>query len=63
MTKVFIRDGYIDRYRGTKLIYPPALRLLAIYLPEKFTYHKNGKMIEAHIAFGSYSQLSIILFQ
>ena len=44
MTKVFIRDGFIDRYRGTKLIYPPALRLLSIYLPEKFPYHKNGKM-------------------
>ena len=51
MTKVFIRDGFIDRYRGTKLIYPPALRLLSIYLPEKFPYHKNGKMSEGHIAF------------
>ncbi len=28
-----------------------ALRLLAIYLPEKFPYHKNGKMSEGHIAF------------
>jgi len=51
MTKVFMRDGFIDRYRGTKLIYPPALRLLSIYLPEKFPYHKNGKMSEGHIAF------------
>ena len=51
MTKVFIRDGFIDRYRGTKLIYPPALRLLSIYLPKKFPYHKNGKMSEGHIAF------------
>ena len=51
MTKVFIRDGFIDRYRGAKLIYPPALRLLSIYLPKKFPYHKNGKMSEGHIAF------------
>ena len=51
MTKVFIRDGFIDRYRVTKLIYLPALRLLSIYLPEKFPYHKNGKMSEGNIAF------------
>ncbi len=51
MTKVFLRDGFIDRYRGTKLIYPPALRLLSIYLPDKFPYHKNGKMSEGHIAY------------
>ncbi len=51
MTKVFLRDGFIDRYRGTKLIYPPALRLLSIYLPDKFPYHKNSKMSEGHIAY------------
>ena len=51
MTKVFISDGFIDRYRGTKLIYPPALRLLSIYLPKQFPYHKNGKMSEAHIGY------------
>ena len=51
MTKVFLRDGFIDRYRGTKLVYPPALRLLSIYLPGNFPYHKNGKMSEGHIAY------------
>lgn len=51
MTKVFLRDGFIDRYRGTKLVHPPALRLLSHYLPECFPYHKNAKINEAHIAY------------
>ncbi|MCB1983862.1 MAG: HNH endonuclease [Burkholderiales bacterium] len=51
MTKLFLRDGFIDRYRGTKLVHPPALRLLSHYLPEYFPYHKNGKMDEGHIAY------------
>jgi 5-methylcytosine-specific restriction endonuclease McrA len=51
MTAVFLRDGFIDRYRGTKLIFPPALRLISHFLPSEFPYHKNGKMTEGHIAF------------
>lgn len=51
MTKLFLRDGYIDRYRGTRLVHPPALRLLSHYMPSVFPYHKNGKMDEGHIAY------------
>lgn len=51
MTKIFARDGFIDRYRGTRLIYPPVLRLLSLYLPSEFPYHKNGKMTEGHMAY------------
>ncbi|PZM80160.1 MAG: HNH endonuclease [Candidatus Margulisiibacteriota bacterium] len=51
MTDIFVRDGFIDRYRGTKLVYPPALRLISHYLPKTFPYHKNGKMDMGHIAF------------
>ena len=51
MTSVFLRDGFIDRYRGTKLVYPPALRLISHYLPESFPYHKNGKMDKGYIAY------------
>ena len=51
MTKVFVRDGFIDRYKGTKLIYPPALKLISHYLPKEFPYHKNGKMTEGHMAY------------
>ncbi len=51
MTKIFLRDGFIDRYRGTKLVFPPVLRLLSHYLPTDFPYHKNSKMSEGHIAY------------
>lgn len=51
MTKIFLRDGFIDRYRGTKLVFPPVLRLLSHYLPTEFPYHKNGKMREGHVAY------------
>jgi hypothetical protein len=29
-TRVFIRDGFIDRYTGKRLIFPPVLRILSI---------------------------------
>ncbi len=51
LTGVFIRDGFIDRYRGTRLVYPPVLRVLSRYLPAIFPYHKNGKMDEGHMAY------------
>jgi len=51
MTKIFTRDGFIDRYRGTRLVFPPTLRVLSHYLPLDFPYHKNGKMTEGHLAY------------
>jgi hypothetical protein len=51
MTRIFARDGFIDRYRGTRLVFPPVLRLLSHYLPVEFPYHKNGKMSEGHLAY------------
>lgn len=51
MTQIFLRDGFIDRYRGTKLVFPPVLRLMSHYLPAEFPYHKNGKMSERHMAY------------
>ncbi|MDY0042504.1 MAG: HNH endonuclease signature motif containing protein [Desulforhabdus sp.] len=51
MTEVFLRDGFVDRYRGTRLIFPPVLRLISHYLPAEFPYHKNGKMSEGHMAY------------
>ena len=45
MTKIFVPDGFVDRYRGTRLIYPPVLRILSHYLGKVFPYHKNGKMV------------------
>jgi hypothetical protein len=51
MTAIFIRDGFIDRYKGQQLVFPPALRLISHYIPETFPYHKNGKMSVGHIAY------------
>lgn len=50
-TNLFLRDGFIDRYSGERLVFPPVLRLLSKLMPEEFPYHKNWKMSECHIAF------------
>ena len=52
-TRVFTRDGFIDRYSGERLIFPGALRLLSLLLPAEFPYHTNWKMTETHPAFWS----------
>lgn len=50
-TKIFLRDGFIDRYSGEKMIFPPVLRLISNLIPEEFPFHKNWKMSECHIAY------------
>lgn len=46
--EVFHRDGFIDRYEGTRLIFPGVLWLLTGALPAEFPYHKNWKISECH---------------
>lgn len=50
-SKQFMRDGFIDRYSGTQLIYPGALRLLSRLMPTEFPAHPNWKMSESHILY------------
>jgi len=50
-TKIFIRDGFIDRYSGEQLIFPPVLRILSKLMPDEFPFHKNWKMSECHNAY------------
>lgn len=50
-TKLFLRDGFIDRYSGEKLVFPPVLRLLSKLMPEEIPYHSHWKMSECHFAF------------
>jgi len=38
-TAIFIRDGFIDRYSGTQLIFPGTIRLLSRLLPAEFPFH------------------------
>lgn len=47
--RIFIRDGFIDRYSGAKLVFPGLLRALSLLLPHEFPYHAHGKMSEAHL--------------
>ncbi|MFH1131207.1 MAG: HNH endonuclease [Pseudomonadota bacterium] len=46
--RVFIRDGFVDRYSGKRLLFPPVLRLLSLLLPKEFPFHRNWKMKETH---------------
>ena len=48
---VFLRDGFIDRYSGQRLVFPGTLRLISQLLPEEIPYHKNWKTTECHILF------------
>jgi hypothetical protein len=50
-TRIFVRDGFVDRYSGVRLVFPGALRLLSRVLPEEFPTHPNWKMSESHIVF------------
>lgn len=47
----FIRDGFIDRYTGNKLLNPGILKIISHYFPNEFPYHSHWKMTETHIAY------------
>jgi hypothetical protein len=49
--RVFVRDGFIDRYSGNRLLFPPVLRLLSVMLPDAFPFHCNWKMNKTHPAY------------
>jgi len=51
MTRVFVRDGFTDRYTGQRLVFPGALRMLSRVLPEEFPAHPNWKMAESHMVY------------
>lgn len=46
--RVFRRDGYIDRYSGTRLVFPGTLRLLSLLMPEELPYQLHWKMELCH---------------
>jgi hypothetical protein len=50
-TSLFVRDGFIDRYLGSHLVFPGTLRLLALLLPAEFPWHPHGKMSVSHIVY------------
>jgi len=50
-TKIFLRDGFIDRYSGDRLVFPAVLRLLSYIMPDVFPFHANWKTSRCHIAY------------
>jgi hypothetical protein len=50
-TNVFVRDGFVDRYTGSRVVFPPVLRAISAVLPEDFPYHPNWKMDSTHPAY------------
>ncbi len=42
------RDGFIDRYTGSRLIFPGVLRLLSIWIPDEIPYQRNGRSDACH---------------
>lgn len=50
MLQVFVRDGFRDRYRGERLVFPGALHLLSWRLPSAFPYHPHWKVDLTHSA-------------
>lgn len=50
-TRIFIRDGFVDRYTSQRLVFPPVLRLVSHSLPKAFPYHPNWKTHVTHPAY------------
>ena len=49
--KIFMRDGFVDRYSGERLVFPAALRILTYSMPDTFPFHRNWKMDKTHQAY------------
>ena len=48
--KIFLRDGFIDRYTGKKVFLPVVTNILSQAIPEVFPNHPNWKYTETHQA-------------
>ncbi len=47
-TRLFLRDGFRDRYSGDRLVFPGVMRLLSHVFPNEFSYHPNWKYGVCH---------------
>ena len=48
--QVFMRDGFIDRYSGERLVFQGTLQILSLTMPKEFPYHAHGKTDMCHNA-------------
>lgn len=51
MCRVFLRDGFIDRYSGDKLLFPGLIKILSMEFPDIFKYHRNWKISDTHMIY------------
>jgi HNH endonuclease len=51
MLTAFVRDGFVDRYSGKRLVCVAALRLISKRLPDQFPFQLNWRMDACHFAF------------
>jgi hypothetical protein len=51
MLAVFVRDGFIDRYSGARLVFPATLRLISLRLPDAFPFQRNWRTDSCHFAY------------
>jgi len=49
--RIFLRDGFVDRYSGRRLVNPGVLRLLSLLFPDEMPFHPSWKLSATHIAF------------
>ena len=49
--EVCVRDGFVDRYSGARLVYPRVLELITHFLPQDFPVTGNWKLDSTHIAY------------
>ena len=47
---IAVRDGFIDRYTGNRLLYPAVMKTMNLLFPKEFPEHSNYMMSETHIA-------------
>jgi len=50
-TRVFMRDGFVDRYTGARLIYPPVLRVISAQLRSAFPFDPHWRTAVTHSAY------------
>lgn len=50
-TRIFARDGFLDRYFGDRLVFPGTLLLLARRLPEQFPADPTFRVGASHFMF------------
>lgn len=62
LLRVFIRDGFTDRYDGKLLVFPGALRAMSVLAPDLVPYHSNWKQDSTHPAYWSlYSTIDHVI--